>query len=96
MNSYFAAVVRFLFHFLSYSENQLNQVSNEKNKAAQHGLKTHLFLNVPPEERAPGSLGNPGQLKDHINLFNSVLASHIIRFAESYPGQPTDLTIIAV
>jgi len=68
----------------------------EKNKAVQHGLKMHLFLNVPPEERAPGSLGNPGQLKDHINLFNSVLVSHIIRFAESNPGQPTDLTILAV
>lgn len=72
-------------NFTAFWETEMNSYFTAVNKAVQHGLKTHLFLNVPPGERAPGSLSNPGQLRDHINLFNSVLASHIIRFAESYP-----------
>jgi len=54
-------------------------------RASHHGLKTHLFLNVPPEERSPGSLGNPGQLQEHINLFNSILADHIGVFSKTHP-----------
>ncbi|XP_006462773.1 hypothetical protein AGABI2DRAFT_119614 [Agaricus bisporus var. bisporus H97] len=53
--------------------------------ASRHGLKAHLFLNVPPGERSPGSSGNPGLLKDHIQLFNSILVDHIHQFTKTHP-----------
>ncbi|KAF5360356.1 hypothetical protein D9756_004685 [Leucocoprinus leucothites] len=73
-------------NFTAFWETEMTSYFNAVELAAQHGLMTHLFLNVPPEERSPGSLGNPGQLKDHIGLFNSVLANHITQFERSHPG----------
>ncbi|KAF9476547.1 hypothetical protein BDN70DRAFT_812120 [Pholiota conissans] len=57
--------------------------------ATDRGLRTHLFINVPPEERSPGSLGSPTKaalLKTHIDEFNAVLAAHISGFEAANPG----------
>ncbi|KAF9476538.1 hypothetical protein BDN70DRAFT_914472 [Pholiota conissans] len=57
--------------------------------ATDRGLRTHLFINVPPEERTPASLGNPTKaalLKTHIDEFNTALASHISAFEAVNPG----------
>ncbi|KAF4617467.1 hypothetical protein D9613_006096 [Agrocybe pediades] len=56
--------------------------------ATNHGLRTHLFLNVPPEERSPASLGDPTKaalLKTHIDEFNTILASHVVDFQNANP-----------
>ncbi|KAF9452975.1 carbohydrate esterase family 16 protein [Macrolepiota fuliginosa MF-IS2] len=71
--------------FASFWETEIQAYFQAVAAASEHGLGTHLFLNVPPEERSPGSLGDPGQLKDHIDLFNGVLASHIDGFAKAHP-----------
>ncbi|KAJ3566034.1 hypothetical protein NP233_g7254 [Leucocoprinus birnbaumii] len=74
-------------NFTTFWETEMRSYFKAVDLASSHGLNTHLFLNVPPEERSPGSLGDPGQLKDHINLFNSVLENHITQFANSHPGK---------
>ncbi|CAA7271332.1 unnamed protein product [Cyclocybe aegerita] len=56
--------------------------------ATDRGLHTHLFVNVPPGERAPSTVNNSTKaaiLKAHIAQFNSVLSSHIISFKKSNP-----------
>jgi hypothetical protein len=58
--------------------------------ATNRGLRTHLFINVPPEERAPGSIGSATKaalLKEHITEFNTVLAAHVSAFQAANPGQ---------
>lgn len=57
--------------------------------ATDRGLHTHLFINVPPEERAPGSLGDVTKaalLKAHIDEFNAVLDTRIAAFEAANPG----------
>ncbi|KAF5315101.1 hypothetical protein D9619_007371 [Psilocybe cf. subviscida] len=73
MASYFSAVVR---------QTLFSQA------ATNRGLRTHLFINVPPEERSPGSINSPTKsalLKEHITEFNTVLAAHISAFESANP-----------
>ncbi|KXN88293.1 hypothetical protein AN958_07752 [Leucoagaricus sp. SymC.cos] len=72
-------------NFTAFWETEMQSYFKAVDLASEHGLKIHLFLNVPPEERAPGSLGNPGQLQEHIDLFNSVLADFISHFHSTHP-----------
>ncbi|KAF8957252.1 hypothetical protein BDZ97DRAFT_1906861 [Flammula alnicola] len=61
--------------------------------ATDRGLRTHLFLNVPPEERAPDTISSPTKaalLKEHIDDFNSVLATHI----EAFEATNLDTTVL--
>ncbi|GLB38396.1 putative carbohydrate esterase family 16 protein [Lyophyllum shimeji] len=57
--------------------------------AYDRGLKNHLFINVPPGERAPASINNPSKAalqRQHIELFNAVLANHTAAFAAKNKG----------
>ncbi|KAF5315102.1 hypothetical protein D9619_007370 [Psilocybe cf. subviscida] len=61
---------------------------NAVQAATNRGLRTHLFINVPPEDRTPGALSNSTRaalLKDHINQFNTVLAAHVSAFQAANP-----------
>jgi len=52
-------------------------------KAHDNGLKTHLFINVPAEDRSPSIVGNPvrsATMKTHLLQFNTALASHVSAF----------------
>jgi len=58
------------------------------------GLKNHLFINVPPEERSPAWVnGNAGAptLKAHIDSYNEVLAEWI----EKWKGENADVNVFA-
>lgn len=58
--------------------------------AFDNGLRKHLFINVPPEDRNPATVGNTtaaAEMKEHIALFNSALANHIIAFSERNPSK---------
>lgn len=64
-------------------------LSPTQQAATDRGLRTHLFLNVPPEERSPASLGSATKaalIKTHIQEFNTVLAKHIAAFETTNPG----------
>jgi hypothetical protein len=57
--------------------------------AHDNGLLTHLFINVPAEDRAPGTVGDPvksATLKEHLDEFNAVLAQHITAFKAANAG----------
>ncbi|KAK7469294.1 hypothetical protein VKT23_003778 [Stygiomarasmius scandens] len=63
-------------------------LSNSSQLAFDNGLTTHLFINVPPEERSPGTLSNPTKVstaKEHIDLFNGALANHASAFSSANP-----------
>ncbi|KAF9046391.1 hypothetical protein BJ165DRAFT_1403852 [Panaeolus papilionaceus] len=58
-------------------------------KATRQGLRTHLFLNVPPGERAPASNTNPTKAatqKSRILQYNRILAERIELFKRSNPN----------
>lgn len=58
--------------------------------AFDNGLKNHLFINVPPEDRAPGTLGDAtkaAELKENIALYNAALLNHTAAFAVQNPGE---------
>ncbi|PPR05408.1 hypothetical protein CVT24_008022 [Panaeolus cyanescens] len=57
--------------------------------ATQRGLHTHLFLNVPPGDRAPASNSNPTKAatqKAHILQYNRILTERIGRFKKANPS----------
>jgi len=57
-------------------------------KAHDNGLHTHLFINVPPEDRAPGSVNDPTKaaaLKTNLLEFNTILAEHVTAFKAANP-----------
>lgn len=88
MTSYFNAVVCPLYPPWGRSEVRAKYF-NMQQAATNRGLRTHLFINVPPEERSPGSLGDPTKaalLKTHIDEFNAILSDHISAFEASNPG----------
>ncbi|KJA17997.1 carbohydrate esterase family 16 protein [Hypholoma sublateritium FD-334 SS-4] len=61
--------------------------------ATEAGLRAHLFLNVPPEERAPGTLGDAAKaalLAQNVGAFNAALAESVAKFAEANP----DTTVV--
>ncbi|TFK40833.1 hypothetical protein BDQ12DRAFT_648133 [Crucibulum laeve] len=58
--------------------------------ATNNGLRAHLFLNVPPEERSPATISSPTKaalMKEHILQFNTILSKHITAFKASNPGK---------
>ncbi|PPQ91703.1 hypothetical protein CVT25_012916 [Psilocybe cyanescens] len=74
--------------FNTFWETEMTSYFNAVQAATNRGLRTHLFINVPPEERSPSSLGDPTKaalLKTHIDEFNHILADHITAFETSNP-----------
>lgn len=93
MASYFAAVVRAPFthhiapHLILYSLHRRGH--RRQQSATDRGLRAHLFLNVPPEERAPGTLGNTAKaalLAQNVVAFNAALAASVAEFEKANPG----------
>ncbi|KAJ8503321.1 hypothetical protein ONZ45_g10951 [Pleurotus djamor] len=76
--------------FSAFWEKEMQSYFMAVNKAFDNGLTgAHLFINVPPEERSPSSLGNPAKAllqKDHILLFNSILSTHTDAFESAHPS----------
>ncbi|KAJ7600727.1 hypothetical protein C8J56DRAFT_911128 [Mycena floridula] len=75
--------------FAAFWETEMKSYFNAIQLANDEGLHIHLLLNVPPEERSPGTLGNPTKvatMKQHVDMFNAALANHTAAFAASNPG----------
>uniref|UniRef100_A0A8H7Y3P1 Carbohydrate esterase family 16 protein n=1 Tax=Psilocybe cubensis TaxID=181762 RepID=A0A8H7Y3P1_PSICU len=79
--------------FNEFWEVEMSSYFNAVQSATNRGLRTHLFINVPPEERSPSSLGNSTKaslVQTHINEFNAILANHISVFKASNPVMSFD------
>jgi phospholipase/lecithinase/hemolysin len=61
---------------------------NHQQSAFDNGLNgAHLFINVPPEERNPASLGqNNTAYATHIQQYNGILADYVADFANRNPS----------
>ncbi|KAF8139543.1 hypothetical protein K438DRAFT_709694 [Mycena galopus ATCC 62051] len=69
--------------FPAFWETEMTSYFRAVQMAHDNGLKTHLFINVPPEDRAPGTVGDPTKaatLKTNIAQFNAILANHVTAF----------------
>ncbi|KAF5385666.1 hypothetical protein D9757_005474 [Collybiopsis confluens] len=76
--------------FAAFWETEITSYFNAVQLAFDHGLTNHVFINVPPEDRSPGSVGNPtsaANLKNHIALFNAALSNHSASFATQNPSE---------
>ncbi|ESK90453.1 lysophospholipase a [Moniliophthora roreri MCA 2997] len=74
--------------FVAFWEKEMTSYFDAVQLAYDTGLKTHLFINVPPGDRAPSRVGNPTEAalaKEHINLYNTALANHTSAFASKNP-----------
>ncbi|EJU02931.1 hypothetical protein DACRYDRAFT_127577 [Dacryopinax primogenitus] len=73
----------------AYWEEEMQYYFRAVSLVHSHGLKNHFFINVPPEERSPAWVnGNPGAptLKQHIELYNEVLAEAVKSWERETPG----------
>ncbi|KAJ6508711.1 hypothetical protein C8R45DRAFT_450782 [Mycena sanguinolenta] len=69
--------------FPAFWETEMTAYFTAVQKAHDNGLKTHLFINVPAEDRSPGIVGNPTEaatMKTHLIQFNTALANHVAAF----------------
>ncbi|KAK7048420.1 carbohydrate esterase family 16 protein [Favolaschia claudopus] len=69
--------------FPAFWEEEMTSYFKAVQKAHDNGLKTHLFINVPAEDRSPNNVGNPTKsalMKLHLTQFNSILADHVTKF----------------
>ncbi|KAJ7644194.1 hypothetical protein FB45DRAFT_1020976 [Roridomyces roridus] len=82
------ATLEKISNFTEFFETEMTSYFTSVQKAHDNGLHTHLFINVPAEERSPSSLGSPtkaASLKANILLYNSILAQHITAFKATNP-----------
>ncbi|KAL1668786.1 hypothetical protein GGF50DRAFT_123753 [Schizophyllum commune] len=80
--------------FVEFWEEEMKSLFEAVQQAHDTGLTTHLFLNVPPEERSPGYVNDADKgalLKEHIALYNAALEEHIAQFEAAN----SDATILA-
>ncbi|KAJ7819405.1 hypothetical protein B0H14DRAFT_2836751 [Mycena olivaceomarginata] len=68
--------------FPAFWEQEITSYFTAVQKAHDNGLTTHLFINVPAEDRAPGTVGTTKAvtMKTHLAQFNTILADHIASF----------------
>ncbi|KAJ6559118.1 hypothetical protein DFH09DRAFT_519937 [Mycena vulgaris] len=68
--------------FPAFWETEMTSYFKAVQTAHNNGLRTHLFINVPAEDRAPGTLGTTKAttMKTHLLQFNTILAKHITAF----------------
>jgi len=74
--------------FAAFWETEMIAYFNAVQMAFDNGLQNHVFINVPPEDRSPSSLGdatNAAELKENIALFNAALLNHTAAFAAQNP-----------
>ncbi|KAH7877980.1 uncharacterized protein C8R40DRAFT_879129 [Lentinula edodes] len=78
-----------ILDFAAFWETEMTSYFSAVQMAFDNGLRKHLFINVPPEDRNPATVGNAtaaAEMKEHIALFNSALANHTIAFSERNPN----------
>ncbi|KAJ3895479.1 hypothetical protein GG344DRAFT_85942 [Lentinula edodes] len=78
-----------ILDFAAFWETEMTSYFSAVQMAFDNGLRKHLFINVPPEDRNPATVGNvtaAAEMKEHIALFNSALANHTIAFSEKNPN----------
>ncbi|KAF9013238.1 hypothetical protein BDQ17DRAFT_1386831 [Cyathus striatus] len=76
-------------NFTDFWETEMTSYFKSVQQAADNGLRAHLFINVPPEDRSPAIIGDTTKvalMKEHILLFNNVLDQHITAFEKANPG----------
>ncbi|KAJ7459922.1 hypothetical protein FB451DRAFT_566180 [Mycena latifolia] len=69
--------------FNAFWETEMNSYFTAVQMAHDNGLNTHLFINVPAEDRSPSTVGDPAKsstMKTHLLEFNTILAQHISAF----------------
>ncbi|KAJ7069749.1 putative lysophospholipase [Mycena amicta] len=73
--------------FPAFWESEMVAYFDAVQLAHDKGLTTHLFINVPAEDRNPSSLGgtNSAKYKLHIDQFNAALTEHIHDFKAANP-----------
>ncbi|KAJ3731134.1 hypothetical protein DFJ43DRAFT_1081644 [Lentinula guzmanii] len=75
--------------FAAFWETEMTSYFSAVQSAFNNGLEKHVFLNVPPEDRNPATVGNAtasAEMKEHIALFNSALSRHTAAFAKRNPN----------
>ncbi|KAF7298983.1 Carbohydrate esterase family 16 protein [Mycena indigotica] len=74
-------------NFPAFWETEMVAYFDAVQLAQTNGLDTHLFINVPAEERNPSFVGssNAAKFKQNIDQFNTVLAEHVQRFKNTNP-----------
>ncbi|KAJ3825073.1 hypothetical protein F5878DRAFT_229673 [Lentinula raphanica] len=69
--------------FAAFWETEMLSYFDAVQSAFDNGLKQHVFINVPPEDRNPATVGNAtasAEMKEHIALFNVALSNHTAAF----------------
>ncbi|KAE9400471.1 hypothetical protein BT96DRAFT_1097653, partial [Gymnopus androsaceus JB14] len=72
----------------AFWEMEMISYFNAVQMAFDNGLKNHVFINVPPEDRNPSYIGNvteAAELKGNIALFNDALLNHSAAFVSQNP-----------
>ncbi|KAG7440876.1 uncharacterized protein BT62DRAFT_909739 [Guyanagaster necrorhizus] len=67
----------------AFWEAEMSSYFGAVQSAYDNGLKQHLFINVPPEERSPAANTNTtkaGILKSHVDGYNAALKNHVQLF----------------
>lgn len=86
LEAYFSIVVRFIS--LNIRSHERTPFSQET--TAHNGLRTHLFLNVPPVDASPFAetiLTGPQGLKEMIGRFNEKFTARVAKYARDNPGK---------
>ncbi|KAJ7147031.1 hypothetical protein C8R43DRAFT_1129820 [Mycena crocata] len=79
--------------FNAFWEREMRSYFHAVQKAHDNGLHTHLFINVPAEDRNPATVGSASksaEMKTHILEFNTILANHVAAFKAAN----TDATVM--
>ena len=77
--------------FPSFYATEMDSLFSAVEQAYANGLTgTHIFFNVPPEERSPSGLlsSQHNESKANIELYNAQLASRVSQFAANHTDTP--------
>ncbi|KAF9077718.1 hypothetical protein BDP27DRAFT_1499370 [Rhodocollybia butyracea] len=74
--------------FAAFWETEMIAYFDAVQMAFDNGLSKHVFINVPPEDRNPATLGtsNEPKLESNVQMFNDALSNHTAGFAEQNPS----------
>jgi len=74
--------------FPAFWETEMTSYFKAVQMAHDNGLRSHLFINVPAEDRNPATVGNAAnsaKMKLHIQQYNTALTNHIQSFQAANP-----------
>ncbi|KIJ64511.1 carbohydrate esterase family 16 protein [Hydnomerulius pinastri MD-312] len=79
-------------NFTEFWEQEMTAYFEAVEMAYDNGLNgPQLFFNVPPEERSPAWVNDATWgpiIKEHIDEYNSILATYVQNFADAHPETP--------